>query len=58
MGIVFVALLMAIGTSVWTFTKLQHSAGYGNDKNEYIVSGIVFFIVFLVVFTIGKSFIH
>lgn len=52
-----IAFLAAISTSVWAFTKLQQRAGYGNDKTAIKGAAVVFVLVFIVVFTIGRMII-
>ncbi|MBP9853211.1 MAG: hypothetical protein QG629_432 [Patescibacteria group bacterium] len=52
MGAFVTALLVAIGSGVWVYTKLAQRTGYGNEKNAYIGAGVVALIVLLVAFSI------
>jgi uncharacterized membrane protein SpoIIM required for sporulation len=47
------ALLIAGGSSVWIFTKLQNRTGYGNNQNAIIGAAVVFVLLFVVVFSLG-----
>jgi hypothetical protein len=53
MNAVLVAFLMALGASVWVFTKLQDRTGYGNQKSALTGAGVSFVLIFLVVFTLA-----
>ncbi len=53
MSAAFLAFIIAGGSSVWIFTKLQNRTGYGNSKNAITGAAVVFVIGFIVVFTIG-----
>lgn len=48
-----VALLVAISSSVWVFTKLQNKTGYGNNQSAVIGAAVVFVLAFIVVFSLG-----
>jgi hypothetical protein len=52
------ALLVAISTSVWSYSRLQGHTGYGNAKTTVKGAAIVFVIAFVVVFTIGLMVLH
>ncbi len=52
MSAFFTALLVAIGSGVWVYTKLSRRAGYGNEKNAYIGSAVAAGLLFLVAFSI------
>lgn len=58
MSAAVVALLVAISSSVWVFTKLQNKTGYGNNQNAIIGAAVFFVIAFIVIFTTGHSFLH
>lgn len=49
-----VAFLAAMSISVWAFTKLQQRAGYGNDKTAIKGAAVVFGLVLVVVYTLGR----
>jgi len=48
------AFLVAISVGTWSYTKLQSRTGYGNAQTTGTAAGLVFVVVFIVVFTIGK----
>ena len=50
-----VSFLVALGVATWIFTKLQQRTGYGNSTNAYIGGGVVFIIVFIILFTISHT---
>ena len=58
MNATLVAFLFSAGASTWVFTKLQNKTGYGNNKSALQGAAIVFVIVFILVFTLGRMLLH
>ena len=54
MSAALLALLIAGGSSVWIYTKLQNHTGYGNSKNAATGALVAFILGFIVVFSIAK----
>ena len=48
----FIALVFAIGSGTWVYTKLQRSSGGANSKNSFIGAAVVGLLGFIVVFTL------
>lgn len=53
MSAALVALLVAVGSATWAYTKLQNKTGYGNNRSAIIGAGVVFVIAFIVIFSLG-----
>jgi hypothetical protein len=58
MSAALIAFLVALGSSVWTYTKLQNRTGYGNNQAAIKGAAIVFIVALVVVFTLAKILIH
>jgi hypothetical protein len=58
MKAVLIAFVVALSVSVWSYTKLQRQAGQGNAKSTLQGVALIFVLTFIVVFTLGRSFLH
>jgi hypothetical protein len=58
MSAALLALMMAAGSSVWVYTKLQDRTGYGNNKNAAIGAAAVFALLFIIILTLAKMLLH
>lgn len=54
MSALLIALIGAVGSSAWVYTKLQDRTGYGNNKPAIQGTVAVFIVGFIVLFTIFK----
>jgi hypothetical protein len=54
----FIALIFAIGSSVWIYTKLQDRTGHGNNTAAFKGAAISFSGIFIVVFTVFLMVFH
>ena len=54
----FVAFLLALSVSAWSYAKLQHQTGHGNASAALKGAALIFVLTFLVAFTLSRSFLH
>lgn len=54
MNAAIIALLFGIGASTWVFVKFQNKTGYGDNKTAVIGAGVVFVVIFFVIFSLAK----
>jgi len=58
MRAVLIALLAGLSVSVWSYSALQRQNGYGNTTTVLRGVILIFVITFIVVFTLGRMFLH
>lgn len=56
MGPFLTSLFLAIGTSVWIFSKLQQNTGNGNSRNALIGATVVGIVLYGVVYVTLRLF--
>lgn len=54
MSNVLISLMMAAGVATFVYTKMGPRLGYGNSQNVWLVVGVSFVLVFLVLITLLK----
>jgi len=52
-----VAFLSAISISTWAYYKLQGRTGYGNTQTTLTGAAVIFVVVLVVVYSIGRMII-
>jgi len=55
MGAVFIALITAISSATFIYTKMARQTGYGNTKNAVIGAVVAAVVIFLVVLGIVST---
>lgn len=58
MNAALLALLIAMSSGVWIYTKLQQKTGYGNSSSAIKGAAIAGVIIFILVFTLGRMILH
>lgn len=54
MSNVLLSLMMAAGIAAFVYSKMGPRLGYGNSQNVWVVVGVCFALVFLVMITLLK----
>jgi hypothetical protein len=54
MNVLLVSIIFSLGASTWIYVKIQRQSGAGNNQSALMGAALAFFVIFIVVFSLGR----